>query len=220
MDKLLKLLENMQSLRMDRSLIHGWGLFATRAIPAGEPVIEYTGELIRLPVVDMRQEMYEKQGNHGSYVFRLNDDPMYIDATVLGGPAKFINHSCDPNCTSKNMDFDGETHIVIFSNRDIARGEELSYDYKLDYEDINKRIPCTCGAKNCKRWLNWAEKKPEPDKITITSWCDAYKFLLKLEKDQEEAERKRAEEEQAEKEKNSNESQPDGENGTNDTKDE
>lgn len=205
----MKLFENMQSLRMDRSLIHGWGLFATRDIPANEPVIEYTGELIRLQVVDRRQAIYEKQGNLGSYIFRLDNGGLYIDATVTGGPAKFINHSCDPNCASKNMFFDGQEHIVIFSIRNISRGEELTYDYKLDYEGEDKRIQCMCGAKNCKQWLNWhEEKKPDEGQVVIKSYVEAYQWLLKEEERlKQELEKAQQELEKAQQEQQAQEAQ-------------
>ena len=170
-----KLFWNMQSLRMDRSLIHGWGLFTTRPVPANEPVIEYTGEVIRLAIVDKRQELYETLGNMGSYIFRLEGGDMYIDATITGGPAKYVNHSCEPNCTTKFLNFDGKPHIIIYSLRDIEVGEELSYDYKLDYEPKEKRIECMCGSKRCKGWLNWSEKHEEEEK----TFLELYEVLKK-----------------------------------------
>lgn len=155
----LRLYRNMQGLVCNVSNIHGWGLFATRDFKANDPLIEYTGEIIRLAVVDRREEMYEKSGNRGSYIFRLGDDDSeYIDATIIGGPARFINHSCDPNCATKIMTFDGVKHIVIYAIEDIKKGTELCYDYKLTYESKEKRIKCLCGSKNCRQWLNWSEK--------------------------------------------------------------
>lgn len=146
---------NAASLRYDRSSIHQWGLFATRRHSAGEPLIEYVGELVRLSVVEKRQRMYEREGNNGSYIFRLSGDT-YIDATRTGGKARFINHSCDPNCETKIMDLFGENHVVIVALRSIAPYEELVYDYKIEFEPKDKRIRCCCGALCCKGWLNWS----------------------------------------------------------------
>ena len=102
-------------------------------------------------------------------MFRLDDDRV-VDATMTGGVARYINHCCDPNCVTETVEL-ADWHIIIFANRRISRGEELSYDYKVclynmsticmfmiisfqfDYEDDNK-IPCLCGAKNCKKWMN------------------------------------------------------------------
>ena len=76
-----------------------------------------------------------------------------LDATMSGGMARYINHSCDPNCVTETVDVDRDLHIIIFANQRILRGDELSYDYKFDFEDENK-IPCMCGAKNCCKWMN------------------------------------------------------------------
>ena len=182
-----KLFWNMQSLRMDRSLIHGWGLFTTRPVPANEPVIEYTGELIRLAIVDKRQELYETLGNMGSYIFRLEGGDVYIDATITGGPAKYVNHSCEPNCTTKVVQFDGKPHVVIYSLRDIEVGEELSYDYKLDYEPKEKRITCMCGSKRCKGWLNWSDKHDIEEK----TFLQLYEVMKKRQEEDAAMERER-----------------------------
>lgn len=155
----LKLYRNMQGLVCNVSNIHGWGLFAARDFKANEPLIEYTGEIVRLAVAERREAMYEKSGNMGSYIFRLTeDDSANIDATIEGGPARFVNHSCDPNCATKLMTFDGVKHVVIYALEDIKKGTELCYDYKLGYELKEKRIECLCGSKNCRGWLNWSPK--------------------------------------------------------------
>ena len=114
-------------------------------------ITEYIGEVIRTELTDIREKRYEAQ-NRGIYMFRL-DDERVLDASMCGGMARYINHCCDPNCVTEIVDVDRDLHIIIFANRRIARGEELSYDYKFDYEDEN-RIPCLCGAKNCVKWMN------------------------------------------------------------------
>ncbi|KAK3581005.1 hypothetical protein CHS0354_013899 [Potamilus streckersoni] len=133
-----------------RSKIHGRGLYCKRNIDAGEMVIEYAGEVIRSSLTDKREKYYESKGI-GCYMFRI-DDMEVVDATMHGTAARFINHSCDPNCYSKVINIDGKKHIVIFAMRPINRGEELTYDYKFPIEDV--KIPCTCGSKKCRKYLN------------------------------------------------------------------
>jgi len=139
-----------QNVVLARSRIQGLGLYAARDLERGQMIIEYIGEIIRGNLTDIREKRYESQ-NRGIYMFRLDDDRV-VDATMTGGVARYINHCCDPNCVTETVEL-ADWHIIIFANRRISRGEELSYDYKFDYEDDNK-IPCLCGAKNCKKWMN------------------------------------------------------------------
>lgn len=153
----MQLRENLRKLRYDQSLIHQWGVYTTEPIRKNEAIIEYIGEIIRLRVADKRQIRYEAEGNNGSYIFQLEKDKL-IDATHKGGLARFINHSCTPNCATQVKFFDNENHIIIYAKRDINPYEELCYDYKMEYEPKEKRIRCLCGSPNCKQWLNWSEK--------------------------------------------------------------
>ena len=140
-----------QNVVLARSGIQGLGLYAARDIEKHQMVIEYIGEVIRSELTDIREKRYTEQ-NRGIYMFRLDDDRV-LDATMSGNMARYINHSCDPNCVTEVVEVDRDLHIIIFANRRIGRGEELSYDYKFDYEDDN-RLPCMCGAQNCKKWMN------------------------------------------------------------------
>ncbi|KAK6641150.1 hypothetical protein RUM44_012859 [Polyplax serrata] len=133
-----------------RSKIHGRGLFCLREIEAGEMVIEYAGEVIRSTLTDKREKYYTDKGI-GCYMFRI-DDHFVVDATMKGNAARFINHSCEPNCYSKVVDILGKKHIVIFALRKIAVMEELTYDYKFPFED--EKISCHCLSKKCKKYLN------------------------------------------------------------------
>lgn len=89
----------------------------------------------------------------GCYMFRIDDFDV-VDATMQGNAARFINHSCEPNCYSRVINVDGGKHIVIFALRKIYRGEELTYDYKFPIEDENSKLRCNCGARRCRRFLN------------------------------------------------------------------
>uniref|UniRef100_A0AAY4DCQ1 [histone H3]-lysine(4) N-trimethyltransferase n=2 Tax=Denticeps clupeoides TaxID=299321 RepID=A0AAY4DCQ1_9TELE len=138
-------------LRFGRSRIHDWGLFAEEPIAADEMVIEYVGQVIRQEIADMRERRYEDEGIGSSYLFRVDQDTI-IDATKCGNLARFINHSCNPNCYAKIITVESQKKIVIYSRQPIAVNEEITYDYKFPIED--EKIPCLCGAENCRGTLN------------------------------------------------------------------
>ncbi|CAL8297980.1 unnamed protein product [Lota lota] len=135
-----------------RSEIHGRGLFCKRNIEAGEMVIEYAGNVIRAVLTDKREKYYDSKGI-GCYMFRIDDFDV-VDATMHGNAARFINHSCEPNCHSRVINVDGHKHIVILALRKIYRGEELTYDYKFPIEDENSKLHCNCATRRCRRFLN------------------------------------------------------------------
>ncbi|KAL9913079.1 trithorax-related isoform 1-T1 [Glossina fuscipes fuscipes] len=135
-----------------RSKIQGLGLYAARDMEKHTMIIEYIGEVIRTEVSEIREKQYEAR-NRGIYMFRLDEDRV-VDATLCGGLARYINHSCNPNCVTEIVEVDRELRIIIFAKRRINRGEELSYDYKFDIEDDGNKIPCMCGAPNCRKWMN------------------------------------------------------------------
>uniref|UniRef100_A0A671SPK5 [histone H3]-lysine(4) N-methyltransferase n=1 Tax=Sinocyclocheilus anshuiensis TaxID=1608454 RepID=A0A671SPK5_9TELE len=137
---------------VSQSAIHGRGLFCKRNIEAGEMVIEYSGIVIRSVLTDKREKYYDGKGI-GCYMFRIDDFDV-VDATMHGNAARFINHSCEPNCYSRVINVEGQKHIVIFALRKIYRGEELTYDYKFPIEDASNKLGCNCGAKRCRRFLN------------------------------------------------------------------
>ncbi|KAL2293855.1 hypothetical protein Nmel_018920, partial [Mimus melanotis] len=135
-----------------RSRIQGLGLYAAKDIEKHTMVIEYIGTIIRNEVANRREKIYEEQ-NRGIYMFRINNEHV-IAATLTGGPARYINHSCAPNCVAEVVTFDKEDKIIIISSRRIPKGEELTYDYQFDFEDDQHKIPCHCGAWNCRKWMN------------------------------------------------------------------
>ncbi|KAJ8005312.1 hypothetical protein DPEC_G00145320 [Dallia pectoralis] len=135
-----------------RSAIHGRGLFCKRNIDCQEMVIEYAGIVIRSVLTDKREKYYDGKGI-GCYMFRIDDFDV-VDATMHGNAARFINHSCEPNCYSRVINVEGQKHIVIFALRKIYRGEELTYDYKFPIEDPASKLNCNCGARKCRRFLN------------------------------------------------------------------
>lgn len=117
-----QLKKRKKPVRFARSAIHNWGLYAEENISANDMIIEYVGEKVRQQVADMRERRYLKSGIGSSYLFRIDENTV-IDATKRGGIARFINHSCTPNCTAKIIKVDGSKRIVIYALRDIERGE-------------------------------------------------------------------------------------------------
>ncbi|EFC50365.1 predicted protein, partial [Naegleria gruberi] len=140
-----------KNLKFAKSPIHDWGLFALEDIEQGEMVIEYVGEVIREALSDIREKRYEQIGIGSSYLFRLDND-LIIDATKRGNLARFINHSCDPNCCARIIEVDKQKKVCIYALRKILVGEEITYDYKFPIEE--SKIPCKCGSQKCKKWLN------------------------------------------------------------------
>ncbi|HSK18139.1 MAG TPA: SET domain-containing protein-lysine N-methyltransferase [Longimicrobiales bacterium] len=131
------------------SKIQGRGVFATRKIEEGTRLIEYKGEVVTDAEADRRYP-FEEDERHHTFLFRL-DSGDAIDAGPSRSIAKYINHSCDPNCEA--VEEDGR--IFIEAIRDIARGEELVYDYNYVLDEphnaANKKLyPCNCGAKKCR----------------------------------------------------------------------
>lgn len=117
-----QLKKRKKPVKFARSAIHNWGLYAMENIAANDMIIEYVGEKVRQQVADMRERQYLKSGIGSSYLFRIDDNTV-IDATKRGGIARFINHSCTPNCTAKIIKVEGSKRIVIYALRDIGQSK-------------------------------------------------------------------------------------------------
>jgi histone-lysine N-methyltransferase SETD1 len=115
-----QLKKRKKPVKFARSAIHNWGLYAMENIPMNDMIIEYVGEKVRQAVADRREIRYMKSGIGSSYLFRIDEDTV-VDATKKGGIARFINHSCMPNCTAKIIKAEGSRRIVIYALRDIAQ---------------------------------------------------------------------------------------------------
>jgi SET domain-containing protein len=141
--------ETVLPFKIHTSPIQGNGAFATRQIPRGVRLIEYAGQRLTPDEADRRYPDFEGDRHH-TFLFAIDDD-IVIDAAVDGNEARFINHSCDPNCDAVIDD----GRIWIETIRDIAPGEELAYDYAYILEErhspaAKKRFPCHCGAATCR----------------------------------------------------------------------
>jgi hypothetical protein len=139
------------AVRLGRSGVHGHGLFARDLIPRGERVIEYVGERITKAEAvrreDRRLARLAAGGDGCVYVFELNQRHD-LDGDVAWNPARRINHSCAPNCEAQR----GRGRIWIVARRDIAPGEELTYDYGFDFAEWRDH-PCCCGAEQCAGYI-------------------------------------------------------------------
>lgn len=134
-------------VRRGRSVIHGRGVYARVAIPAGYVIVEYRGERITKAESARRETARlgrRRRGGDGStYAFRLNQRHD-LDARRGGNISRFINHSCDPNCRAHKE----RGRIWIIARRDIARGEEITFDYGYRFRHWALN-PCRCGAPSC-----------------------------------------------------------------------
>lgn len=135
--------------RIRRSGIHGRGAYATQPIAAGTRIIEYKGERITTEEADRRYPDDPSHAHH-TFLFAIDGD-VVVDAAFKGNAARWINHCCDPNCDAVIDD----GRIFIEAVRDIAPGEELTYDYNFILEErhtpaAKRRYPCYCGAANCR----------------------------------------------------------------------
>ncbi len=145
-------MENLY-LEARSSEIEGTGCFARQRIPAGTRIIEYLGQRIPPSVVEERSmvevdDLGEIIRETKVYMFHV-DWRTTIDGAVNGNDARFLNHSCAPNCKSTVED----RRVFIDALRDIESGEELTFDYKLDVNastEAKKRYACRCGAPNCR----------------------------------------------------------------------
>ena len=157
--------------RLRRSRIQGTGAFAIVDIPKGTRIIEYVGQHITNAEADRRYPDEDRSERHHTFLFTLNQR-IVIDAAYDGNEARFINHSCDPNCDAVIE----RGHIWIDAIEDIPKGAELSYDYQFEhvaeYTEADLRFyECRCGSANCRGTIvkvdhrrklarTWAAQRP------------------------------------------------------------
>jgi SET domain-containing protein len=125
-------------------------VFAATPIAKGTQIIEYRGERTTWEIVCERPASDPDDPAH-TFIFELSDGRV-IDAGVRGSVARWINHSCAPNCKSFE---DDDGRVFIEARRAIAPGEELTYDYRLSLDGritrkIREEYACRCGAKRCR----------------------------------------------------------------------
>ncbi len=145
-------------MRVRRSRVHGRGVFALRRIRKGTRIIEYLGDRVSHRQADRRYEHKDINDNH-TFLF-IVDRNVVIDGGANGNDARFINHSCDPNCESVIED----RRVFIEATRTIRPGEELTYDYQIgrdrtDPANVDDIYACRCGAQRCRGTMLWPPKR-------------------------------------------------------------
>jgi SET domain-containing protein len=142
-----------------RSSIHGRGVFARRTIRKGAEIVEYRGQRTTWEIGSERQGLDPDEPYH-TFLFEVEDGRV-IDARVRGNAARWINHSCDPNCEALE---DEDGRVFIHARRTIRAGEELAYDYRLNVDGrvtraMREAYACRCGAARCRGSLLNEKKK-------------------------------------------------------------
>jgi len=131
-------------IEIRESAVHGRGVYAAQFIPKGKRIIEYTGERVSWEAAP------DDRDNPHTFNFGL-ENGVVINPEVGGNDARWINHSCDPNCEA----VEEEDRIFIYALRKIQAGEELLYDYHMELdepvtESTKKKFACHCGAPSCR----------------------------------------------------------------------
>ncbi len=149
-----------------RSPIHGNGVFALVDIPKGVELIEYRGKLLTMAQADRKYANTSDTGH--TFLFTLNEKYV-LDANSEGNMARWINHSCAPNCKAFVHEDPGgdprKDRVIIESLRALRAGEELTYDYGITLEErLTPRLKaiwaCRCGARNCTGTLLKPKRPP------------------------------------------------------------
>jgi len=136
------------------SPIHGTGGFARQKVREGESVIEYVGERIG------KGESLRRCEQNNEFIFSLNES-QDLDGNVSWNPARFINHSCAPNCEATLE----EDRIWLCAVRDVESGEEITFNYGFDLDDY-KSYPCHCGSLKCVGYIVAEEFFPHVRRVT------------------------------------------------------
>jgi len=131
----------LENIRIAPSPIHGRGGFAARSMPRDARVVEYAGERIS------KAESLRRCEAQNWFIFGL-DEEFDLDGNVEWNPARFLNHSCAPNCEAVCE----EGRVWIVALRDIRPGEEITFNYGYDLTDYREH-PCRCGAPGCAGYM-------------------------------------------------------------------
>lgn len=141
-----QLLQPTTLVEVRASGVHGRGIYATQPIAKDTRIIEYTGTRV------LWEDVPENLDDPRTFLFGLDNGKDVIDPAIGGNEARWINHSCDPNCEAIE---DDDERIFIEALRDIEPGEELFYDYQLEVDEpitaeVKEESRCYCGASNCR----------------------------------------------------------------------
>lgn len=136
----------------------GWGLVAQEDIRQGQFVIEYVGEVISNEELERRLQHKVAQKDE-NYYFLTVDSELTIDAGPKGNLARFINHSCEPNCETMLWTVGGAQSVGLFAIKDIKAGEELTFNYNFESKSDEKKV-CHCNASKCSGFIGQKYRPP------------------------------------------------------------
>jgi uncharacterized protein len=142
--------EKSSLIQVRRSGVHGRGVYARVPIRKGQRIIEYTGKIISWDQANA-EEPHDPENPHHTFYFGLENGREVIDAKRGGNEARWINHSCAPNCETNERN----GRVFIHALRKLQAGEELFYDYSLQIDErrtkrLEREYACHCGARNCR----------------------------------------------------------------------
>jgi SET domain-containing protein len=159
----------LPKIEVRRSKVQGRGVFAAEPIEKGTRIIEYTGERIGHVEASRRYDDETMQRHH-TFLFTVSSRTV-LDAAVGGNEARFINHSCDPNCEA----IIERSRVYIYARRDIPAGAELFYDYwyhvdeSYSLADLKRFYPCYCGSPKCRGTIAKVTRKARRTQRGTTS---------------------------------------------------
>ncbi|XP_053330544.1 histone-lysine N-methyltransferase ASH1L [Spea bombifrons] len=140
--------EWVQCLERFRAEGKGWGIRTKEPLKASQFIIEYLGEVVSEQ--EFRNRMIEQYHNHSDHYCLSLDSGMVIDSYRMGNEARFINHSCDPNCEMQKWSVNGVYRIGLYALKDMPAGTELTYDYNFHSFNTEKQQLCKCGFEKCR----------------------------------------------------------------------
>ncbi|XP_039219462.1 histone-lysine N-methyltransferase ASH1L isoform X1 [Crotalus tigris] len=140
--------EWVQCLERFRAEEKGWGIRTKESLKAGQFIIEYLGEVVSEQ--EFRNRMIEQYHNHSDHYCLNLDSGMVIDSYRMGNEARFINHSCNPNCEMQKWSVNGVYRIGLYALKDMPAGTELTYDYNFHSFNREKQQLCKCGFEKCR----------------------------------------------------------------------
>ncbi|NXN13670.1 ASH1L methyltransferase, partial [Indicator maculatus] len=140
--------EWVQCLERFRAEEKGWGIRTKEPLKAGQFIIEYLGEVVSEQ--EFRNRMIEQYHNHSDHYCLNLDSGMVIDSYRMGNEARFINHSCNPNCEMQKWSVNGVYRIGLYALKDMPAGTELTYDYNFHSFNVEKQQLCKCGFDKCR----------------------------------------------------------------------
>ena len=131
-------------IEIKQSKVAGKGAFALKVVPAKKKLGNMAGEIISYREA---QKRVKQQDGAALLMVEFDNDPIALDASVNRNALSYINHSCDPNTYMRRA----YRQVEFYTKRSIKKGEELTCDYGETHH--NGKLPCTCGAKNCRRYI-------------------------------------------------------------------